>query len=622
MDTPPTPTHDDRRSAFVPSSAATLRARRTDSGMTLPEVLVAMTVAGVLIAAIATAFSVMLRTTPTADDRLAESKDVTFLQAWVPVDLSTAINSWDEIDDAAIKAAMAANDPSVTYDATLEGTNVLTLLVPDADTGAIGVVAYRYAEGPGGDWRIVRYEIENPGTPAEEVRLIGVAYEVPSPPDGWVPADGVGHAVQVNARNQAAVRPVGEDLTVFFESGNEFRTGGAGLSAEQDLTPNDPVTLPDPTAPPTRCGGDIAMIIDTSGSVPAGGGGIPTEQAAVGFIDAFVGTPTRISINGFDREGYAMLTGATPAANGARAPFVSVLDSTEPGVDGMKNRILDLDDVDFNWVPAGGIDPDGNGVHYDQIGPGTNWEDGLYNIFFDSTTGQPHNANQPDLVVLITDGRPFLGRTASGGNENIGEAAAVQRAATVANDGRSQGSRLIGVMVGNQASNATAVNNLKAVVGSNEWTGQINGDGSIDVGNAVAADFFAGAWSELGAVLRSIMIAECGGTVTLRKQLDDGSVPSGRWNYSSPTGDQVLDTATQSSVTFDFNFESGETEQVVRLTEEARTGYSFVRGDCSVAGEPLDAGRVTQQPDGAAGVEVTVRPDEAVSCLMISERTS
>ena len=317
-----------------------------------------------------------------------------------------------------------------------------------------------------------------------------------------------------------------------------------------------------------------------------------------------------------------MLTGATPAANGARAPFVSVLDSTEPGVDGMKNRILDLDDVDFNWVPAGGIDPDGNGVHYDQIGPGTNWEDGLYNIFFDSTTGQPHNANQPDLVVLITDGRPFLGRTASGGNENIGEAAAVQRAATVANDGRSQGSRLIGVMVGNQASNATAVNNLKAVVGSNEWTGQINGDGSIDVGNAVAADFFAGAWSELGAVLRSIMIAECGGTVTLRKQLDDGSVPSGRWNYSSPTGDQVLDTATQSSVTFDFNFESGETAQVVRLTEEARTGYSFVRGDCSVAGEPLDAGRVTQQPDGAAGVEVTVRPDEAVSCLMISERTS
>ncbi len=610
--------------------------RRThrDAGMTLPELLVAVAVSTLIVGALSAALSAFLRSAPAAELRLAESKDVTFLQTYVPADLRNAINSWDDPEDAAVKVAMLANTPSATYLANLPGTNVLTLLGSDADTNELRIISYRYEEVAPGEWRLTRYVVTNPGAGNESVGQVGVASEIASPPEGWVPADGVGHAVQVTARNQLAIRPVGEDLAVTFESGNNFRTGGAGLSAERDLTPNDPTTLPDPTAPPTRCGGRIAIVIDTSGSVPASGGGLATEDAAIGFIEAFIGTPTSISINGFDRSGYAMIN--NPALSegdvskysqtGSRADFHSVLDGSDANVAMMIDRIRDLDDLDGAW-PGGSAsidarDPNGDRIMWDQIGSGTNWEDGIYNIFFDASTGQPHNSYQPDLAVFITDGQPNWARTDDGGITSMSASDAAAEAAVVANDGRSLGSRLIGVFVGNKSTNSTYLSYFTGVVGSNAWDGSVNGDGTIDVGNAVAADYFTGSFADLGAVLRSIMIAECGGTLTVRKQLDDGSSPGGQWSYSTSTGGQVLDLSTQSSITFDFNFENGTIAQVVRLTEESKSGYEFVRGDCSVGGVPLDASRVVQQPDGVAGVEVTLQPDEAVSCVMVSEETS
>ena len=614
------------------------RSRTGDDGFTLPELLVVMMISGTLVAVIATAISVMLRTTPRVEARLAESKDITFLQTWIPIDLATAINSYADPVDADVKAKLVANPPHVSYGNDLPGSNVLTLVVPNGATGELEIVSYRYVE-VNGSWQLTRYRVASPGctgsaTPTcaagavETTSPVGVAHEIPDPPPGWAPGDPVDFAFQVIARNQAALRPVGEDVTVVFESGNTFRTGGAGLSAEQDLTPNDPVTLPDPTAPPSRCGGRIAMVIDTSGSVPAGHGGIPTEQAAVGFINAFVGTPTEFSINGFDREGYGMVknTGLSGVArytvNGQRAPFYSVLENS-PDVQAMRNRITAIDDLDGAW-PGGGAslsarDPNGDRIMWDQIGAGTNWEDGLYNVFYDGVTGQPYNSFQPDLVVFITDGQPTYRRAGDGSPTQVGDRAAADAAAVIANAGRSQGSRIIGVMVGNSANNSTYRGYLKDVVGGNEWNGSVASNGTINVGNAVAADFFRGSFAELGGVLRSIMIAECGGTVTVRKSIDGASgANTGRWNYSTETGDQVLDTSFDTSITFDFSFENNQIEREVLVREEARTGYSFVRGDCEVGGQPIDPSKVVQSPDDTPGVAIRLAPDEAVSCVMVS----
>ena len=75
----------------------------------------------------------------------------------------------------------------------------------------------------------------------------------------------------------------------------------------------------------------------------------------------------------------------------------------------MRDRITRLDNLDGAW-PGGGAnislrDPNGDRAMWDQIGSGTNWEDGLWNVFRDDA-GNPYGTELPDLVVFITDGEP------------------------------------------------------------------------------------------------------------------------------------------------------------------------------------------------------------------------
>ena len=340
-----------------------------------------MMISGILIVSISMAFTTVLRTQAQATDRLAESKDITFVQTWLPVDLSSVLDTYSTVSESELLASLAAFNPPMAYSATLPGVNVLTVIRPDLEAGAGSyyLVAYRYHEVDG-KWQISRFEIRNPGTAAEVVKTVGVAHEIPAPPADWDPlTEKPTFAVEVTSRNQVILRPIGEDVTVNFESGNEFRTGGAGLSAENQLPTDYSGGFTDPSAPPSRCGGRVALVIDTSGSVPQNGGGIPTETAAVSFIDGFTGTPTTMSINGFDREAYGMIWDTSQPAgsvqrgssNGTRAPFVSLLNPS-PAVDTMKKRITDLDNLDGAW-PGGGAainlrDPNGDRVMWDQIG--------------------------------------------------------------------------------------------------------------------------------------------------------------------------------------------------------------------------------------------------------------
>jgi prepilin-type N-terminal cleavage/methylation domain-containing protein len=605
--------------------------RGRDAGFTLPELLIAMMISGILVVSISMAFTTILRTQGQATDRLAESKDITFVQTWLPVDLSSALNTFTQVDEAALKGELAAFTPPMAYNAVLPGVNVLTVIRPDLEAGAgtYYLVAYRYHQAPDGTWQISRFEIRNPGSASEVVKTVGVAHEIPAPPPEWDGTTPPTHAVEVTSRNQVILRPIGEDVTVNFESGNEFRTGGAGLSAENQLPTDYSGGFTDPSAPPSRCGGRIALVIDTSGSVPQNRGGIPTETAAVSFIEGFTGTPTTMSINGFDREAYGMVldpaqpagTVARNSSNGTRAPFVSLLNGG-PAVDAMKNRITALDNLDGAW-PGGGAsisarDPNGDRIMWDQIGSGTNWEDGLY-ILSRRSDGTPYGVEQPSLVVFITDGQPTAVRTAGGGSSEVGNNPAKNAAAVVANELRALGARTIGVMVGNTATNNTAVNNLRDVVGPIEWNGSVNGDGTINVGNAATADFFRGSFDSLGPILRSILIAECGGTLTVQKRIDEGGTlvnpATGKWSYTTDLGVRELDRATTSSITFDYSFAAGEVTKTVQVVEAPVAGYVWDRAQCTAGGNPVPS---TPNADGSPGATVTVQADQAVSCLMIS----
>jgi prepilin-type N-terminal cleavage/methylation domain-containing protein len=607
---------------------------RRDAGFTLPELLIAIMISGILTVSVAMAFTTILRTQGQATARLAESKDITFVQTWLPVDLSSALESFTSVDEPTLLGELAAFSPPMAYSATLPGVNVLTVIRPDleAGSGTYYLVAYRYHQ-VNGKWQLSRFEIRNPGTASEVVKTVGVAHEIPAPPPGWDGTTPPVHAVEVTSRNQVILRPIGEDVTVNFESGNEFRTGGAGLSAENQLPTDYSGGFTDPSAPPSRCGGRVALVIDTSGSVPANNGDEATEEAAESFIRGFTGTPTTLSLNGFDMEGYGMgIVAGAKVNNGLRSPFYSLL-NPGPTVEDLVTRVTDLDNFGPpTWPGAGGgptstkqaqRDPNGDGVHWDQIydstSSGTNWEDGLFNVIYQSD-GTPYGVEQPSLVVFITDGEPTRVRTASGGSSSASSTAAKNAAAVVANQLRAQGARTIGVMVGNKSSNGTYVGYLKDVVGPIEWNGSANGDGTINVGNAATADLFKGEFDSLGPILRSILIAECGGTLTVQKRIDNaGSLDnpaSGKWSYTTDLGVRELDRATTSSITFDYSFGSGEVTKTVQIVEAPVSGYVWDRAECTAGGNPIPS---SPNADGSAGATVTIQADQAVSCLMISE---
>jgi hypothetical protein len=252
-------------------------------------------------------------------------------------------------------------------------------------------------------------------------------------------------------------------------------------------------------------------------------------------------------------------------------------------------------------------------------GGGTNWEDGLWQAFR-TNAGIPFS-QLPELVVFISDGEPNRNRT---NTSNDGDAryntTDLSRAVTAANYGRGTGARVVGILVGNDAS-TTNQGRMKSVVGNVVW----NGTGPTNPGNAAAADFFlpanSASFAQLGNVLRSISAAVCGGTVTVQKRIEQEGILSeatGTWSYTTDVGVRDLNTAESSSATFDYTFPGGTTTRTVQITETPKSGYTFVRADCSSSGVALSASRLRAPADGSPGVVITLSPDEAVSCLMVS----
>ena len=551
--------------------------------MTLVELLITVTILGIIMTSLSAAMIVILRSERPIKDHLSESKDITFLQAWIPNDLASA--SSRNIDPL--------YQPSSRT--TLPGTNVLTLDRADISTSGVTtnyVVSYRYVP-VGDEWQLQRYEIRNVGLATQTITKVGVAHQLASPPPTWNPTQSPVHAVSVTSRNQVVLRPIGEDVQVTFGSGEEFTTGGAGLSSQDQLPTDYTGGIIDPAAPPTRCGGTVTVVLDTSSSIPAQGGATSLVNAALGFIDAFSGTPTYLRIVGFDVSAYSYY----PTTAGQ---YVNILNPTA-ALTAMRTKVDNQDLSTARW------------------GGGTNWEDGLWQAF--RTTSGTAFSQLPELVVFISDGEPNRNRT---NTPNDGDArfntTDLSRAVTAANYGRGTGARIVGILVGSDAS-TTNQGRMKSVVGNVVW----NGTGATNPGNAAAADFFlpanSASFAQLGNVLRSISAAVCGGTITVQKRIEQAGLLSeatGTWSYTTDVGVRDLDTSQSSSATFDFTFPNSTTTRTVQITETPKSGYTFLRAECSSSGIALPASRLRAPTDGSPGVIVTLTPDEAVSCLMVS----
>lgn len=552
---------------------------RGDVGMTLVEMVLGVTIAAFVMASISMSLIVVLRSDRPTSERITESKDVAFLQTYLPVDYSSATSRNVEPGHQPVGGQ------------TLPGTNVLSLVRTQPSGGGTVniVISYRYVQN-GADWQLVRYEFGNPINGGSLTSTV-VAHQLAAPPDTWNASMAPAHAVVVNARNGSG-QLVGDDMQVTFKSGNAFTTGGASLAANTELPTDYSGGTSDPAVVRSRCGGRVTLVLDTSGSIawysdgPSG-----VRSAATGFIDAFTGTPSELSITAFEAYGYPVY----PYSHGQ---YFSVLN---PGTDEITQAKADVAALVYSG--------------------GTNWEDGLYLATRDDW-GTKHAA-LPELIVFVSDGDPTWARTypdwfwyADTDEQNQ---YLTDQAVAAANYARERDVRVIGVLVGDAATRPASVDRLEQVVGDTAW----NGTSATDIGNAATADYFiapGGDFGLLGGILKAVVAGECGGTVTVQKKIEVGGVltdPTQPWSYTTDTGVRELDPADEAWITMDYTFPAGSSTRTVQLIEQPASGFSLNRVECTSAGVALGSGRV-RNISGVPGVEVDIRPNEAVSCTFIS----
>ncbi len=549
--------------------------------MSLVEMVLGVMISGFVMSALAMAIIVILRANGPTSDRITESKDVAFLQTYLPVDYSSAVSR--NIDPT--------HQPIPGQ--TLAGTNVLSLVRQEPGSGGTVTIitSYRYAK-VGDQWQLVRYVWGDPDDAGALVRNV-VAHQLASPPAEWTADQTPAHAIVVSVRNQTVARPVGDDMQITFKSGNSFTTGGAGLASNTQLPSDYSGGASDPSAVRSRCGGRVTLILDVSGSIATQTGGpVGVKTAAIGFIDAFTGTPSDISILKFSDI-------AGTVSPNSYGTYFSVLTPGTSAITTAKNAVNALN-----------------------IGGSTNWEDPLWRAT--RTNAGVLHASQPELIVFVTDGDPTRARTYPSNYNSMSQTAKdaylTNQAFLAADLARANEARVIGILVGDAATRPASVARLKTVVGQTVW----NGTSGTDVGNAATADFFippGGDFSKLGGVLKAVVAGECGGTVTIQKKIEIGGNledPSQNWSFSTELGPRELRPATDVAFTLDYTFATAEATKTVQIIEQPNAGFQFDRVECASGGVTLDSSRVRPASGEQAGIDLDIRPNEAVSCTFIS----
>ncbi len=296
------------------------------------------------------------------------------------------------------------------------------------------------------------------------------------------------------------------------------------IALPQMLMPSISLAKPASTTNPPLsdcCGFDIALVLDSSGSVTDGSGGAPNElsqmkSAINNFVDTLAVTPTHFSVVDFDTEAWVKQEFTVDVA---------------------------LIKTAINSVTSGGA---------------TNWEDGL--IKAQSTFDPRPDANHQNIIVFASDGNP------NKYNPNLGPGhgfyqPALDAAIVQANTIKNSGTRIITLGIGNPIGDE-ALNpaNLKAI--------------SSDDAYYNAADF-----SVLSATLQEIARRLCGGTVTVTKKVgtSDNWVNAADWEFN--IGGQAGKLTDANGQTEAVALSSGN----YSVIETDKEGYNLVHGACVIS---------------------------------------
>ncbi len=440
--------------------------------MTLPELLIGITLTGLLVGVLAASISVILHQKNSSNGRTNNARAEQGVGVWMPADLASA----SDIDKTPGASPCA---PSCPAGINVGGSNALMLSwdeqVDGAKYGLAGwvtrstKVSYRYVQ-IGSEYVMLRVEcvtvagglptckqnvvvhdlqpplIGHPWTPGQDAPDWVIQVTDPPPPDAVIAA---GAAV---TKDPLAPTKNAQRVIVTINGGGDISGSGggqhqinltAGGTTRTIIPPdNGDKNVPTFTQARSRCGGNIALVADTSGSIGA------TNMAEVrkgvaAFVKAFAGTPVKIELVDFATT--AQVYGST----GGGTKYYDMLSDTD--VSALLAATYDSTTTPKDTTP------------YLVSNYSTNWEDAIHRIFRSSTGAELQVT--PDMIVFFTDGVPTEDRRTSTWAPSapanppaslVGLPAPVgqydheawYRANALANQYRGQGIRWIGVGVG------------------------------------------------------------------------------------------------------------------------------------------------------------------------------
>jgi uncharacterized repeat protein (TIGR01451 family) len=321
------------------------------------------------------------------------------------------------------------------------------------------------------------------------------------------------------------------------------------------------VTQPAPNPRlPARCGIDVALILDSSGSI---GDDAPTVRTAVrSFLTALSGTGSQVSIVDFNAQ-------ATRPVPYTVVSSTTIADTFDPY---LKNT----------YKPGGT----------------TNWEAAFQRVVeANAAPGGP----VADLVLFITDGDPNTFNNDSGGTTYLtpdGNVTVMRRAVTQADLVKRDGSHVFALGVGAAVTGIPSQQRLTAVSGTDKYP--------VPQDNFSQADYgIVGNIADLPDALREFATELCKGSLTVTKLVDEGDGayrPDPGWNFRltvetspgsykwvSPGPPTAPPPATRTQATdedgvagFQWRPDDPTATSVLTGLEEVEDGYAFVDRTCSV----------------------------------------
>ncbi|MCO5318531.1 MAG: VWA domain-containing protein [Microthrixaceae bacterium] len=346
---------------------------------------------------------------------------------------------------------------------------------------------------------------------------------------------------------------------------------------------------------PQRCGLDMTIIIDRSGSI--GSYNDEMADAANALIGGVSNTGSRVQVISFS----STATAVTLAGGVGSSSNISDL------------RLLPAEDVQ---LPA-----------YNSSG-GTNWDDAL-----EMARRQP--AVTP-LTVVLTDGNPTYHNSGSGVNghgNSLGGSGSytssndINKAVAEADLLKAAGTHVLAVGIGGNLNTS----NLSAISGDERLT-------STNGMSFAEADWTTVGFAELKTLLEDFVKELCAPSLNITKTeipLEGDERPGNSWEFELELGSAPAEwenpqqgaaetTATQTTVDGKANFkwEQGATATIgASVTEQARAGWTFESATCQRRNYDTGATSVLELtpqvgPDGSVSWVVPggLGPADSVNC--------